>query len=252
MSFSNKVTDFIDNTIKEFITVINEKHDIDPNELYNIWLDTSGSGSPIKNKLSNIPKATDEIDHNHLLSCKVPELKAMCKQRKLKCSGNKSELISLLLGGNKDSSHSPEPKKSSAKKPSVAKKVETEAPAIKKVTSTLTTIPIRRNQFNNYEHPETSMVFDIKTKKVIGKQQGDGSVSNLTTEDIENCKKFKFEYVIPENLDNKTGLDEEKIEELEDEEEEYIESEEEIEEEELIEDDDLDDNEYEDDMVYED
>jgi|UniRef100_A0A6C0J1Z7 hypothetical protein len=252
MSFNKKVTDFVENTIKEYISVINDKYDIDPNELYNIWLASTGSSFPITTKLSSIPKATDEIDHNHLLSCKVPELKAMCKQRKLKCSGTKSELISLLLGVNKDSLQSPEPKKSPTKKSSVSKKVETESPAIKKVTSTLTTIPIRRNQFNNYEHPETSMVFDIKTKKVVGKQQDDGSVSSLTSEDIENCKKFKFEYVIPENLDSKTGLDDEKIDELEEEEDEFIESEEDIEEEELIEDEELDDNDFNDDMVYED
>ena len=119
--------------------------------------------------------------------------------------------------------------------------------------SKTSTIPIRRNQFNNHEHPETCLVFCVKTKKVIGKQQDDGSVSQLTTDDIENCHKFKFEYFVPENLDNKTKLDDEKVEELEEEEEddeEIIESEDDIDEEELIEEEEIDD--FEEEVVYDD
>jgi hypothetical protein len=243
MSFSKKVNDLIEEAIKNYIGNIGDKYDIDPNELYKLWSDKSDSGKPITNKLFEIPKASDEISHDHLLSCKVPELKAMCKQRKLKCSGNKSELIKLLLGNNKDTSS---PVKSPVK--SSVKKVETNTPIIKKVISNLSTIPIRRNQFNNHEHPETCLVFDVKTKKVIGKQQDDGSVSDLTKEDIENCNKFKFEYVIPENLENKSILEDEKVDELEDEEE-FIESDDD-DVEELIEDDDENDF-IDDDLSYE-
>ena len=259
MSFSKKVNNIVEETIKEFIVSIGDKYDIDPNDLYNMWeegVNTSGSKDKI-NKTAVIPSATEELEHGYLLSCKVPELKALCKQRKLKCSGNKTELIALLLG---KSPSSPTKKPSSPAKKSVnpTKKIvkdDTEKPVIKKLTPSVPTIPIRRNQFNNHEHPETGLVFCRKIKKVIGKQQDDGSISSLTTEDIENCNKFKFEYVLPENLDSKGKLDDdEQIEELEDEE--LIESDEDIEEEELIEDDDDDDDDDIDDdydeVIYED
>jgi hypothetical protein len=53
---------------------------------------------------------------------------------------------------------------------------------------------------------------------VVGKQQDDGSVADLTDEDIEKCKKFKFVYDIPSNLDTNTGLDKVKISGIEDDE----------------------------------
>jgi hypothetical protein len=248
MSFNKKLNGLIEDTIKDFISTIGDKYDLDPNELYKVW-SSEDCTSPVKTKkLFEVPKATDELDHTHLLSCKVPELKAMCKQRKLKCSGTKSELMSLLLG-NKSQGSISSSKKSPVKKSVVSKVQDTEKPIIKKLISTVSTIPIRRNQFNNHEHPETSLVFDVKTKKVYGKQQDDGSISTLTQEDIENCNKFKFDYVIPENIENKEKIEDEKVDELdddEDEDDEFIESEEEIEEEDLI-DDDFDD----DDVVYE-
>ena len=64
----------------------------------------------------------------------------------------------------------------------------------------------RKNNFGNVENSETVFVFDIKTNQVIGKQRDDGKVDDLTEEDIEVCKKFKFTYVIPDNLD-KGGIE---------------------------------------------
>ena len=77
-------------------------------------------------------------------------------------------------------------------------------------------------------------MFD-KNKKVYGKQNTDGSVDKLTEKDIDICNKYKFLYILPTNLDEKSGLDdqidedEEELdsdeEELEDEEEELLEDE---------------------------
>jgi hypothetical protein len=62
------------------------------------------------------------------------------------------------------------------------------------------------------------LVFNTKTKRVIGHQEEDGSVSELCDEDIENCKKFKFQYDTPQNLDKKASLGGVKVQELEDDE----------------------------------
>ena len=90
-------------------------------------------------------------------------------------------------------------------------------------------IQIKRNQFGNFEHFETGLVFSKLDKKVIGKQNEDGTITELTKNDIEICNKFKFKYTIPENLNNKdveesesdeegdSDVDDEIIEEIEEE-----------------------------------
>ena len=146
-------------------------------------------------------------------------------------------------------------KKSSAK--SSAKK---QAPLLKNMVKKVPVIAIRKNQYGNHEHPDTHLVFDNKLKKVVGVQQDDGSIASLTKLDIDMCNKFKFAYVLPDNLDN-GKLDDEKVDELDDDlddeefEEEFEEVEEEVFEEEFEEElDDDDDELYEEyeEEVYED
>ena len=69
-------------------------------------------------------------------------------------------------------------------------------PVIKKLTANIPNILIRRNKFNNYEHPESGLVFDNQEKIVIGKQNDDGNIDDLTEEDIDKCNAFKFRYKI--------------------------------------------------------
>ncbi len=119
----------------------------------------------------------------------------------------------------------------------------TPPPIIKKLMSAQPCLAIRRNQHGNHEHPESGLVFNSKTKKVIGKQMDDGTVADLTTEDINLCNKYKFDFILPENLDANTTLDDEQVDELD---EEDIESDDDIEEEELLEDDDIEEEEQDD------
>ena len=79
-------------------------------------------------------------------------------------------------------------------------------------------ILVKRNKYNNYEHPETGLVFDNETKTVIGKQNKNGSVDDLSEDDIDQCNAFKFKFQIPSNLDNKSKLVDVKIEELDEDE----------------------------------
>ena len=116
-----------------------------------------------------------------------------------------------------------------------------ETPVVKKLSSAIPIVSIRRNRYGNHEHSETTLVFDTKTKKAIGKQNSDGTIEELTEEDIDICNQWKFIYDIPVNLDKKTNLTDVKIDELEDDD--VVESDEEVTlEEELI---DEDEEEYE-------
>jgi len=72
-------------------------------------------------------------------------------------------------------------------------------------------IVIKRNVFDNFEHSDTGLVFNNKTKLVIGKQLENGEIDrHLTEKDIDNCHHYKFKYVLPENLDNNKNSDKDK------------------------------------------
>lgn len=238
MSLSLTLTEAIDEVIKTFITRVSNKYNLDNNELTSIWKGESNIQKVVKTtKTKQVETNGDheEIDPDVLLKCNKAELVALCKSHGHKCSGSKSILMNRLLGKEKNDI----PVKSS-------KVSETKAtPVAKKLTANIPNILIRRNQYNNYEHPETGLLFDNETKVVIGKQNNDGTVEPLTEGDIDQCNAFKFKFNIPSNLDHKSTLIEVKVDEL---------SEDEDDEDLNIDDEDLDENdeEIEDDILEED
>jgi hypothetical protein len=98
-------------------------------------------------------------------------------------------------------------------------------------------IAIRKNKYGNFEHMQTRLVFNTD-KMVYGKQTDEPSILPLTAEDIEVCKRYKFNYKLPENLNVNKSLDDIKIDDMEEEEldEEDIEEDIEEEEEEVVDD----------------
>ena len=192
-------------------------------------------------------------------------LEAICKLHKLKVSGKKEELQNRILiatgqiqdvkedvkedvrggGGGKESVPKSVPKSVSKSKKSPAKKKggsPSSCPVIQRLEEKSHIYNISRNRWNNYEHLESRLVFQPVDKKVYGVQSDSGDVVELTTRDIELCKKYKFDYVLPMNLSKSdTGGELEK--ELEKQLIKEIEGEEEIEELERINesDDDLED-----------
>ena len=58
-------------------------------------------------------------------------------------------------------------------------------------------------------------MFDNINGKVIGKQQADGTISTLTDSDIEQCKKYGFNFLMPSNLNKKeVVVDDEDVEDV--------------------------------------
>jgi hypothetical protein len=253
MSLNQTVTKAVNEVINNFIQQISSKYDLDPNDLLQMW-DCNSILTKVDPKKSVVTDIPSDIDENSLLQYKKPEIQALCRQRGLKCTGTKEQLVALLV--SKDGS-------SAVKKEVVSKKAEpikkvSSTPVAQKLVSSIPTVAIRRNQHGNHEHPETSFVFDKKTKKAIGKQNEDGTIDDLTSEDIDICNQWKFQYVLPDNLDKKTKLNDVKVDELDYEDEEVLESDEEeeavIDEEELVQEEDFEDEEEEyeeDDVEYE-
>ncbi len=245
MQLKEILQEAIDNVINKYTKLIASKYDIDAKELLALWDNKSQiSGADVE---ISAPAPSEELDPVYLLKCKKPELKVLCKKRGLKCTGTKAQLIGYLQGKEPDSAKTSSSKSTTSSRTSNKSSEKKQSTLVKNIIKKVPVIAIRKNQFGNHEHPETHLVFDNKLKKVVGVQRDDGTVSSLTKTDIDICNKFKFSYVIPDNLD--TGkLDDEKVEELEEEEEEE-EFEEEFEEE-LVED-ELDDDLYEEYEEYE-
>ena len=256
MSLNQTVTKAVNEVINNFIQQISSKYDLDPNDLLQMWDCNSilTKVVPKNSVVTDIPSASDNIDENSLLQYKKPEIQAICRQRGLKCTGTKEQLVALLLSKDGSSGKLPVKKEVAVKKAEPVKKTHL-TPVAQKLVSSIPSVAIRRNQHGNHEHPETSFVFDKKTKKAIGKQNEDGTINDLTSEDIDICNQWKFQYFLPDNLDKKTKLNDVKVDELDYEDEEVLESDEEeeeavIDEEELVQEEDFEDEEeYEDDDV---
>jgi hypothetical protein len=247
MSLNNILSEHVETTINTFISNIADKYDLSADELRELWyggVTKSVKSTKTKPALKQTKIASvdmEDLSPARLSKSTLVELKALCKSKGLKVSGKKDELISRLTGSDEvaDVSETKATKgKALAKSPKgkTITKGKPSAPVLEKLTSSAMVIPVRRNKYDNYEHPQTHLVLNPKTRKVYGKQQDDGTVSELTDDDIEQCKKYKFEYILPGNLD--TGNENVEIDEL-DEEEEV--------EDDVIEDDVIEDKEVEDD-----
>jgi hypothetical protein len=200
MSLSQLVVDALECSVSKFIKQVSSKHGISEDELTTIW-----SGKQVCSKPKTAPP--EGADHSQLLKLSLKELQALCKDKDMKHTGTKIVLARRISG---------EEVTPDVKPKAAAKNVPKVSSVVEKLKASVPTVNIRRNQFDNYEHPETSFVFDFKTKKVIGKQNDDGSVEELTSEDIDTCNKYNFQVSeIPSNLDKKTSLEDVVVDELE-------------------------------------
>jgi hypothetical protein len=245
MSLSNQMQNYIDNIMDNYMNSISEKYSIDRLELQQLW---SGELSrPVKKSSSSravtsraapgepsLSVNTDDLSLERLLKCTKNELAGLCKSRGLKCGGKKDDLIARLQ--ELDSTPAPtvskavsktavskgvskgESKTASKSESKTASKTSESRPQpvdiLKTISNNITPIRVRTNDFGNLEHPPTRLIFNQKEKRVIGRQEDDGTVSELCDEDIETCKKYKFQYDIPPNLDKKSGLEKVKVAEM--------------------------------------
>ena len=191
MSFRSQLENAFNDTILKYIDVVASKYNLQKEDLYNLW-----SGSNLVNTPVSIPASNPELEK---LSKK--ELTELCKNKNLKVSGTRNDLIARIIEYD-------------------TKLIQKNTPQnniVKKLTEKLPKLELTKNEFGFFEHPETKFVFDTKTQKVFGKQNQNGSVDELDAEDIETCKKFKFLYNIPLNLDKKINVLDVKVDELDDE-----------------------------------
>lgn len=104
------------------------------------------------------------------------ELIRLCKEKNLSVSGTKHDMAVRLIGGLCE------------------EKRDVLEPQVKKII-------IRRNAHGDWEYE--GLIFDDKTKNVVGRLGEDGVVKPLQRQDIEKCKQFKFRYTLPQILDER-------------------------------------------------
>lgn len=217
MSLRQSCISALDNAVTSLLDQISTQHKIPREKLQATWdngtpkkmKQTTLDGTPLDtqvlvNHLSDPP----ELSNGSLIKCTREDLKVLCRNRSIPCSGSKAVLIDRLLGKATDADPKPkekEKKKSPPKKPS---------PSVIQKIVTVPRLSVHRNSFGNYEHPETGFCVDSKTKKVIGKQNDNGTIDDLTPRDLEICLKYGFEFVTPDNLDCFTSVDNECVEDL--------------------------------------
>lgn len=237
MNFSDKLSNTVEEVIFKYIDCVSSRFNINNDELRNLWNNTNSKNIEIPE--INIPKSPikssqQNINHSELLKCSKAELVELCKIRGIKHTArNKNILVDRLTGKVED-----KPEKKQIKQTIIQKLKLQNRP-----------IEIRRNKHGNYEHLTTNLVFDKVSQYVIGKQNENGNIDELSKDDIETCNKFKFKFNLPENL-NVQDLDTEEEKSDNDTSDDTDESEEIIVEEELDDDEEEDDDieiEYDDD-----
>ena len=234
----SKLSKQIDSTILEFCETIAQKFGLNKMDVYALWSDdqapSASSHSSPKSEKGDKTASVDvsEMTPEKVLTCTKDYLMAYCKSKGLKQSGKKEEIIQRVLDSLKAAPASAAKASASGSKSKAPAPV---APVLASVAEKSGTLEIRKNKFGNEEHFESGLVFNKETKMVIGKQNPNGKLESLTDKDIETCKKYKFLYKLPENLSVDKGLQNVKVDELDEEDEEEL-DEDDIEEEE----DDLD------------
>jgi len=185
------VSPIVKNYLDKFVKEVSLRYGIPKKEI-NILLN--------KKKVKDIPP----IDE--LCSLSRPELVAICKQHDILSTGSK-ELVICRLAKINSEKYKIEVKK-------VTPKFQKKSSVVSVVKKYTPIINVRRNRWGNYEHVDTGLVFN-QSHLIYSRQCKDGSMVNLTAEDIGTCKQYKFDWVLPENLNwNKQSLDDVKVEEL--------------------------------------
>ena len=177
MSYSTVIRDCIFDSVSKYNNEISKKFGIPIDDLMNIFFNNEVENE--ENKVEDKKVEDNKEDRQKELSKKSKkDLQEMCKQLSINEKGSKKELIERLIRGKKET-------------------------IIDKIQTTITSIIIKKNRFDNYEHEPTSFVFNKNTKCVIGKQSDNGDIIQLDDDDFEICKQYKFKFKIPETISTK-------------------------------------------------
>lgn len=187
--------------VNKFCEQIAEKYQLKVDELLALYA-----------KVSEEPevKITKELVSNPSLTKKT--LETYCQRLGLKKTCNKKEELATRILEYLDMEEKGTLPIVKEKKKNEKKEPEQTTPVLLKLTNPVSE-KVVKNKYGNLEHEETHFIFNTN-KMVVGVQQPEGLISEITIDDIELCKKYNFAYVIPKNLNASKGFEDIKIDEI--------------------------------------
>lgn len=209
----------IDNLVSKQLKKISTKYGLDVKavtEAFNTGI-SEAVNQANKEEKSKPTKSEKSKKNNNKKQCiEIIKNKGTQCQSKVSDKSETGNYCGRHLGREKSEGESKEKKKSGNKKPTkkeLLKEQNTEV--IKKLNDSKQKLSVARNQYGNFEHPETHFVFNRDTSEVIGKQVG-SEVKPLTAADIEVCKEKNFKFRMPDNIIRSGGKKDENSESEED------------------------------------
>jgi len=206
MSLKESAFSGLNSVIFTYINMISQKYYINKEDLRLLWEGSETVQLPIAQPTVITPSLSSAAKELEILT--KTQLIEMCKSKNLKVSGNKSDLIVRILDV--------ESKTQLPSQPVVQSVIPQQPQIIKKLVEKIPKLEIKRNAAGYFVHAETSFVFDTKTQKVYGKLISEDQIEELSAKDIDICNKYKFSYILPNNLDKKINILDVKVDELDD------------------------------------
>ena len=214
MSLKESAFSGLNSVIFTYINMISQKYNINKEDLRMLWEGSETVQLPSAQPAVITPSLSSAAKELEILT--KTQLIEMCKSKNLKVSGNKIELISRILDVESKTQPVVQSGISHPQQPQIIKKLVEKIPKLE----------VKRNAAGYYVYAhkleghngsvETSFVFDTKTQKVYGKLIGEDQIEELSAEDIDICNKYKFSYILPNNLDKKINILDVKVDELDD------------------------------------
>lgn len=196
---------------EEFFIVLSNKFDMDVEKIqrvYSLTKEHEGKGGksvkkeekkvkPLNKKtLEAFEKAKQLVaNDSDMGKLTIDKLKEKCREKKLKLTGKKADLIERL----KDPTN-PENKTGGKRVKKSLFKTRDVSKIISQLQGVVSSLAVRKNSEGKYVHLETNLVFDPHTRKVIGRWK-DNQVKWLTKSDVEMCLTLGVQFELPENLD---------------------------------------------------
>lgn len=127
-------------------------------------------------KTSHLKNNNMNMNAKKLQTLSKQELVDKCKDLNLNCYGTKFDMVQRILASQKSG-------------------------IIHDIKHNIPPIVIRKEEETGvYVHEKTNLVFDPNEKRAIGRKNSDGTIRALQYDDIKMCLKYKFRYLLPENL----------------------------------------------------
>jgi len=195
------INNIVEDYVRGYIKDISEKYKLDQDALYKIWTQRNESKSIPKKPVEMPVKEPTKPEKNNSKG----ETKPRCRYRIQKgvnkgkfCSENASR-GKMYCSRHKNFEGKEE--KEIVSKPQTDPVYESnrkKLPEVKKNSRTL----VLNKKFKKFYHESTKFLFDENKERKIYQVVGkliDGAIVDLKEEDVEECKKWSFHYVVKEN-----------------------------------------------------